>query len=68
MRRGTGLMAEDGMLFSELATEVVGETGRLVEAAVEGLRSWAGSGLRFMEADWMVEAMFIAGFDIVGGG
>lgn len=39
MRRGTGLIAEDGMLFSELAIEVVGETGRLVEAAVEGLRS-----------------------------
>lgn len=54
------------MLFSELAMEVVGETGRLVEAAVEGLRSWAGSGLCFMEADWMVEAMSTAGFDIVG--
>lgn len=48
------------MLLSESAMEVVGETGRLVEAAVEGLRSWAGSGWCFMEADWMVEAMFIA--------
>lgn len=67
MRRGMGLMAEEGMLFSELAMEVVGETGRLVEAAVEGLRSWAGSGCRFMEADWMVEAISTAGFDIVGG-
>ena len=55
------------MLSSELATEVVRETRRLVEAAVEGLRSWAGSGFCFMEADWMAEAMFIAGFDIVGG-
>lgn len=55
------------MLFSELAMEVVGETGRLVEAAVEGLRSWAGSGWRLMEADWMVEAMSTAGFDMVGG-
>lgn len=55
------------MLLSESAMEVVGETGRLVEAAVEGLRSWAGSGWCFMEADWMVEAMFIAGFDIVDG-
>lgn len=55
------------MLFSLLAMEVVGETGRLVEAAVEGLRSWAGSGCRFRDADWMVEAMSIAGFDIVGG-
>lgn len=39
MRRGTGLIAEEGMLFSELAMEVVGETGRLVDATVEGLRS-----------------------------
>lgn len=68
MRRGMGLMAEEGMLFSVLATEVVGETGRFVEAVVEGLRSWAGSGWCLMEADWMVEAMSSAGFDIVGGG
>ena len=67
MRRGTGLRAEEGMLFSELAIEVVGETGRLVEAAVEGLRSWVGSGSRFMDADCRVEAMSNAGFDIVGG-
>ena len=67
MRRGTGLRAEEGMLFSEVAMEVVGETGRLVDAAVEGLRSWAGSGSCLMEADWMVEAMFNAGLDIVGG-
>ena len=53
------------MLFSELAIEVVGETGRLVDAAVEGLRSWAGSGWRFMEADWIVEAMSTAGLDIL---
>lgn len=59
-------MAEEGMLFSELAMEVAGETGRLLEAAVEGLRSWAGSGWCFMEADWMVEAISIAGLDIVG--
>ena len=32
-------MAEDGMLLSELAMEVEGEIGRLVEAAVEGFRS-----------------------------
>ena len=32
-------MADEGMLFSELVMEVVGETGRLVDAAVEGLRS-----------------------------
>lgn len=70
MRRGTGLRAEEGMLLvsEELAMEVVGETGRLVDAAVDGLRSWAGSGLRLMEADWMVEAISNAGFDIVGGG
>lgn len=39
MRRGMGLRAEEGILFSELAIEVEGETGRLVEAVVEGLRS-----------------------------
>ena len=55
------------LLFSELAREVVGETGRLLDAAVEGLRSWVGSGWRLMEADWMVEAISTAGFDIVGG-
>ena len=57
------------LLLSELDAmeEVVGETGRLVEAAVEGLRSWAESGWCFMEADWMVEAISMAGFDILGG-
>lgn len=54
------------MLFSELAMEVVGETGRFSEAAVEGLRSWAGSGWCLMEADWMAEAISTAGLDMMG--
>ena len=45
------LRAEEGMLFSELEMEVVGETGRFSEAVVEGLRSWARSGWCLMEAD-----------------
>lgn len=53
------------MLFVELVMEVVGETGRFWEAAVEGLRSWVGSGLCFMEADWIVEASSTAGFDMI---
>ena len=40
---GTGLIVEDGMLFSELAMELVAETGRLEDVAVEKLRSWVGS-------------------------
>ena len=52
------------MLFDELEMEVVGEMGRLVEAAVEGLMSWEGEGWRFKEADWIVEAMSIAGLDM----
>lgn len=33
-------------------------TGSFWEAAVEGLRSWVGDGLRFMEAVWMVSAIW----------
>lgn len=32
-------------------------TGSLVEALVEGLRSWLMSGWCVMEADWIVEAI-----------
>lgn len=32
-------------------------TGIFWDAAVEGLRSWCGEGSRFMEADWIVEAI-----------
>lgn len=43
-------------------------TGVFREAAVEGLRSWCGEGLRFREADWRVEARVRAGesVDMVG--
>lgn len=61
-----GLSAEYGMLFSPEDIEVVGDTGSFSEAAVDGLRSWAGEGWRFREADWMVEAIFKAGDDIAG--
>ena len=53
------------LLFEELAREVVGETGRFWEAAVDGLRSWAGSGWCLMEADWTAEAISTAGFDMI---
>lgn len=43
----------------------VGERGCFVEAAVEGLMSWVGEGWRFMDADWSVEAISMAGLDIV---
>jgi hypothetical protein len=41
-------------------------TGILREAAVEGLMSWWGEGLRFMEALCRVEASSRAGEGIVG--
>lgn len=40
-------------------------TGIFCEAAVEGLRSWVGEGARLMEADWMVDASSIAGFEAI---
>ena len=58
------MTADAGMLLKSEDTEVVGDTGRLVLAAVEGLRSCAGEGWRFMEADWMAEAMSTAGEDM----
>lgn len=51
-------------MLPPLEMEVVGETGRFSEAAVEGLRSWAGSGWRLIEADWIVDARSTAGFDM----
>lgn len=44
----------------------VGSTGCLVEAAVEGLTSWAGDGCRLIDADCIAEAMSMAGFDMMG--
>ena len=45
--------------------EVVGDTGRLVAAVVEGFRSWAVDGLCLIEADCMVDANSMAGFDMM---
>jgi hypothetical protein len=42
-------------------------TGCLELAEVEGLRSWCGEGWRWREADWIVEAMFMAGFEAILG-
>lgn len=53
-------------MLPSLEIEVVGETGRFWEAAVEGLRSWAGSGWCLIEADWIVDARSTAGFDMFG--
>lgn len=44
----------------------MGDTGLLVLAAVEGFRSCAGDGWALIEADWMADAMSMAGFDIMG--
>ena len=44
--------------------DVVGDTGLLVDAAVDGLRSWAGDGCLLIDADCMVDAISIAGFAI----
>ncbi len=62
-----GLSLQYGMLLSPDDTEIVGETGCLEEAAVDGLRSWAGEGWRFRDTDWMVEAMLMAEEVIVIG-
>lgn len=50
------------LLFADSETV----TGILREAAVEGLMSWWGEGLRLMDALWMVEASSRAGEGIVG--
>lgn len=52
-----GLSVAYGILSSSEDTEIVGETGSFEEAAVDGLRSWAGEGWRLIEADWMVDAI-----------
>ena len=49
--------------FDEI--EVVGETGLLVDAAVDGLMSWAGEGSRLIDANCRVDAISIAGFDMI---
>ena len=48
------------MLASDPEMEVVGETGRFCDAAVEGLRSCAGSGCFLIEASWIREVMLAA--------
>ena len=74
--RGRGRMMSLGRveasssLTRELERECGGETtsaGIFLEAAVDGLMSWAGSGWRLREADWMVDASSVARlFAIVG--
>jgi hypothetical protein len=54
----------------ELERECSGEIGSttpgvFLEAAVEGLMSRLGSGLRFMLADWIAEASSAAGLDAI---
>lgn len=65
-RRGEGLRALYGIVEAEdwEESEVVGDTGRFAEAAVEGLRSWWGDGWRLIEADCIAEVMFAAISDI----
>ena len=41
-------------------------TGCLLEAAVDGLRSWRGEGARLIEAVWMVSATWINASSISG--
>ena len=48
------------MLLSSDEMEIVGDTGSLEDAAVDGLRSCTGEGWRLRDADWMVEAIFMA--------
>lgn len=48
------------MLLSSDEMEIVGDTGCLKDAEVDGLRSCAGEGWRLRDADWMVEAIFMA--------
>jgi hypothetical protein len=39
--------------------------GAFSEAAVDGLMSWDGSGLCWMEADWIAEPSSVAGLDVI---
>ena len=52
--------------FDEM--EAVGDTGLLMDAAVDGLRSWAADGFCLIDADCIVEAMSMVGFAIVSRG
>ena len=69
-RLGAGFNADSGILSASEENEVgdIGSTGCLVDALVEGFMSWAGEGSRFMDADCMVEAMSMAGFDMITSG
>lgn len=66
-RLGAGFKVDSGMLSALDDTDIgdAGSTGTLVEAAVEGLMSWAGEGSRLMEADCIAEAISMAGFDML---
>jgi len=67
-RLGAGFKVDSGMLSALEDTDIgdAGSTGTLVEAAVEGLMSWAGEGSRLMEADCIAEGISMAGFDMIG--
>ena len=60
--RGTGFSADSGMLSAFDEMEAVGDTGLLMDAAVDGFRSWTGDGFGLIEADCMVDATSMAGF------
>ncbi len=66
-RLGAGFKVDSGMLSALDDTDIgdAGSTSILFEAAVEGLISWAGEGLRLMEADCIAEAISMAGFDML---
>lgn len=66
-RLGAGFKVDSGILSALEDTDIgdAGSTGTLVEAAVEGLMSWAGEGSRLMEADCIAEAISMAGFDMI---
>lgn len=67
--RGRGWITSDCMEASDAEdSERVGElimAGSFLDAAVDGLTSWSGDGLRFMETDWMAEAISEAGFEAI---
>lgn len=66
-RLGAGFNVDSGMLSALDDTDIgdAGSTGSLVDAAVEGLISWAGEGSRLMEADCIAEAISMGGFDML---
>jgi hypothetical protein len=50
----------------DLAGELM-MAGSFFDAAVEGLMSWCGDGVRLIETDWIAEAISEAGFEAISG-